>query len=127
MEIEAMVSLVTNTGLAEFVTALVATNAVKHIGWGTGSGQGVTSTNLATPAAEARTSGTPAAATTSTTDDTYRVTGTIVATGTRAITEVGVFDAATGAVMRIYGDFSVINLVLNDSIAFTIDVVLDQA
>lgn len=122
-----MASLVTNTGLKEFVDALVADNSVKYIGWGTGSGQGVTATGLATEAAESRTSGSIAAATTTTTDDTYRITGTIVATGSRAITEVGVFSAATGAVMRVYGDFSVINLATNDSIAFTIDVVLDQA
>ena len=121
-----MASLVTNTGLAEFVSALVAADAVKHIGWGTGSGQGVTATDLATAAAEARTAGSVSAQTTTTTGDTYRVAGSITAGGTRAITEVGVFDAATGAVLRIYGDFSVINLASGDSISFTIDTVLDQ-
>lgn len=122
-----MASLVTNTGLKEFVDALVADDSIKWLGWGTGSGQGVTSTDLATAAAESRTDGTPAAATTTTTDDTYRVTGTIVATAARAITEVGIFAAATGAVLRAYADFSVLNLTSGDSIAFTFDVVLDQA
>jgi hypothetical protein len=121
-----MASLVTNTGLAEFVSALVADDVVKYIGWGTGSGQGVTATDLATAAAEGRTSGTVSAQTTTTTGDTYRVAGSITAGGARAITEVGVFDAATGAVLRIYGDFSVINLASGDSITFTIDTVLDQ-
>lgn len=122
-----MVSQVQDTGLAEFVDALVTDNVVRHIGWGTGSAVAVTGTNLAVAAPEARTAGTVAAATTNTTNDTYRVTGTITATATRAITEVGVFDAATGATLRIYGDFTVINLSTDDSIAFTIDVVLDQA
>lgn len=121
-----MASLVTNTGLREFVDALVAADAVKHVGWGTGTGQGVASTDLATAAAEARTAGTLSAQTTNTTNDTFRVVATITATGSRAITEVGVFDAATGAVLRIYGDFSVLNLASGDSITFTIDTVLDQ-
>lgn len=128
-----MASLVTNNGLAEFVTALVATDAVKHLGWGTGSGQGVAATDLATPATESRTAGTDSAVTTTTTDDTFQVTGTITATGTRAITEVGVFDGAgsgnppSGANLAIYGDFTVINLASGDSITFTIKAVLDQA
>ena len=121
-----MASLVTNTGLREFVDALVATDAVKWIGWGGGSGQGVAATDLASAFAEARTNGTDSAQTTNTTNDTFRVTGTITATATRAVTEVGIFDAASGAVLRIYGDFSVINLNNGDSITFTIDTVLDQ-
>jgi hypothetical protein len=54
--------------------------------------------------------------TTTVTNDAYQVTGTITAAGARAITEVGVFDAAgtgsppTGGNMDIYGDFSVVNL-----------------
>ncbi len=122
-----MASTITNTGLKAVVDALVADDVVKWLGWGTGTGQGATATDLATAAAESRTDGTPAAATTNTTDDTLRVTGTITATGTRAITEVGVFGASTGAVMRMYADFSAINLVADDSIAFTIDTVFDQA
>jgi len=121
-----MASTITNTGLKAVVDALVADDVVKHLGWGTGSGQGATSTDLATAAAESRTDGTPSAVTTTTTDDTFRVVGTIVATATRAITEVGIFGAATGAVLRMYADFSVLNLATNDSITFTIDTVFDQ-
>jgi hypothetical protein len=65
--------------------------------------------------------------TTTTTSDTYRVTGTITATGARVITEVGAFDASTVGNLVIYGDFAAINLATNDSIAFTINTVLDQA
>ena len=54
--------------------------------------------------------------------------GSITAAGSRAITEVGVFDAAgtgsppTGGNMDIYGSFTVINLSSGDSIAFTVQV-----
>lgn len=128
-----MASLVTNVGLKKFVDALVATDAVKYLGWGTGTGQGVASTDLATPANEARVAGTDSAVTVTTTDDTFQVAGTITAGGARAITEVGVFDGAgtgtppSGDNLAFYGDFSVINLASGDSITFTVKVTLDQA
>jgi len=127
-----MASLVTDNGLAAFVTALVTDNVVRQLGWGTGSGQTASANDLATAAAESRVVGAMTAETTNTTDDTLQITGTIVATAARAITEVGVFDAAgtgnppSGGNMAIYGDFSVINLANGDSIAFTIKAILDQ-
>jgi hypothetical protein len=117
---------VTDVTLAAVVDAFVADDALKHLGWGGGSGQGVGATDLASAFAESRTSGTLAAATTNTTDDTLRVTGTIVATDARTVTEVGVFTAPTGSVMQIYGDFPAVALSSGDSIAFTIDVVVNQ-
>lgn len=129
-----MASLVVNTGLANATAAWHAyASRARYIGWGTGSGQGATATDLATAANESRTEGTTSQETTNTTDDTYRIEGTITAGGARAITEVGVFDGAgtgnppSGANLAVYGDFTVINLASGDSIAFTIDVVLDQA
>jgi hypothetical protein len=131
-----MASLVTNNGLANITAAWhnYATR-MRHLQWGTGSGQTATSNTVNSTASttEARTAGTSSQQTTNTTNDTYRVTGTITAAGSRAITEVGVFDDAgtgsppTGGNMGIYGDFSVINLATNDSITFTVNVVLDQA
>lgn len=122
-----MASTVTNTGLAAFVNAVVTDDVVKYIAWGTGSGQTAASTTLATESAEARTAGTLSAQTTNTTDDTLQVAGSITATGPRAITEVGVFDASTAGNMDIYGDFTVINLNTDDSITFTIQALGDQA
>ena len=129
-----MASHVVNTGLANITAALHAyASRMKYIGWGTGSGQGVTATDLATPANESRTDGTSSQQTTTTTNDTYRVTGTVTAGGTRAITEAGLFDAAgagnppSGGNLGLYGDFSVINLASGDAIAFTINAVFDQA
>lgn len=131
-----MASLVTNTGLANITAAWHNyASRVRYLQWGEGSGQGATSTaiNSAGNTTEARTEGTSSQQTTNTTSDTYRVTGTITAAGSRAITEVGVFDGAgsgsppTGDNMGIYGDFSAVNLAASDSITFTVDVVLDQA
>lgn len=122
-----MAALVVNTGLANITAAWHAyASRGKYIGWGTGSGQTATSTGLATAAAESRTDGTSSQQTTNTTNDTYRVTGTVTAGGSRAITEAALFDASTSGNMVVYGDFSVINLASGDSIAFTFNVVLDQ-
>lgn len=122
-----MASLVTNKGIQAFVDTLVTADTLKYLDWGTGSGQGVGDNALATASAESRTSGTASAQTTNTTNDTYQVSGSIVATGTRAITEVGVFDASTSGNMGIYGDFTVINLASGDSITFTVQALGDQA
>jgi hypothetical protein len=126
-----MASLVTNLGFANVTAAWHAyTSRAKYLQWGEGSGQGATDTGLADvgTTTESRTDGTTSQQTTTVTNDTYQITGTITAAGSRAITEVGVFDAAgtgsppTGGNMGIYGDFSAINLSTNDSIAFTVKV-----
>jgi hypothetical protein len=49
------------------------------------------------------------------------VVGTITATGTRAVTNAGTFDASTSGNLCVKGDFSTINLATNDSIQFTIN------
>jgi hypothetical protein len=131
-----MASFVTNSGLDIVTAALHAyASRFKFLQWGEGSGQSVTSTDVANEGniSEDRVDGTSSQQTTTTTNDTYRVVGTLTAEGARAITEVGVFDAAgsgsppTGGNMGVYGDFSVINLAASDSIAFTVNVVFDQA
>lgn len=125
-----MASLVTNTGLANITAAWHAyASRARYLAWGVGSGQDEQDNDLAdtTGIAESRVEGATSQQTTNTTNDTYRVTGTITAAGSRAITEVGVFDASSSGNMCIYGDFSVINLNTGDSIAFTVDVVFDQA
>lgn len=125
-----MVARVQNNGLANITAAWVAyTSLAKYLQWGTGSAAAASANVVTTTTTtEARTTGTATQVTTTQTNDTYQVTGTIVAAGARAITEVGVFDAAgsssppTGGNMDIYGDFSVINLANGDSIAFTVKV-----
>lgn len=126
-----MVSIVTNTGLANAVAAWHAyASRARYLQWGTGSGQGVGDNDLnsKTGTTEARVEGTTSQEDGTVTGDTYQVTGTIEAAGTRAITELGVFDAAgtgsppSGGNMGIYGDFSVINLGSGDTITFTVQV-----
>lgn len=125
-----MASLVTNAGFANFTAALVAADAVRYLQWGVGSGQTATSNtvNSTTGTTEARTAGTLSQQTTSVSNDTLRCVGTITALGARAITEVGVHDAAgsgtppTGGNMDVYGDFPVINLATGDSITFKVNV-----
>jgi hypothetical protein len=96
--------------------------------WGTGSGAAASANTVTTTTTtEARTTGTASQQTSTVTNDQMRVTGTVTAAGARAITEIGLFDAAgsgsppTGGSMDIYGDFAVINLASGDSIAFTIN------
>lgn len=121
-----MVARVQNNGLARITSLLTA--ASWYFQWGTGSGA-LASANVVTTTSttEARTLSTPAQGTTTVTNDKMVLTGTITAAGTRAITELGVFDAAgsgsppTGGNMDIYGDFTVINLSTNDSIFFTVN------
>jgi hypothetical protein len=96
------------------------------MGWGTGAAAGAAaSTDLSTPGAEARVTGTSTQATVTVTNDTHQVVGTITATGAKTITNVGVFDAAgsgsppSGGVL--YAIFDGLSQALNsgDSIQFT--------
>lgn len=121
-----MTARVQNAGLARITAALEALSW--YLQWGTGTGAAATANVVTTTSTtEARVAATPAQGTTTVTDDKLVLTGTITAAGTRAITEVGAFDAAgsgsppTGGNMDIYGDFSAVNLASGDSIAFTIN------
>lgn len=122
-----MTARVQNNGLARITSLLIA--ASWWLQWGTGSAAAASANVVTTTTTtEARSSATPTQQTTTVTNDTMRLTATIVAAGTRAITEVGAFDAVgsgsppTGGNMDVYGDFSVINLSNADSIAFTVNV-----
>jgi hypothetical protein len=91
----------------------------KFVAMGTGTtAEAATQTALVTEV-ETRTSGTSSRVTTTTTNDTYQVVGTVTATTTRAITESGLFDASTVGNMLCRALFTVINLASGDSISFT--------
>lgn len=68
----------------------------KVIGWGTGAATAAT-TDVAMfkESSEARVTGTSSVVTTTTTNDTYQVTGTITASGTETITEMAIVDSTT--------------------------------
>ena len=118
-----MATLLVNTGKA------VVTNRVKngatgatepnYVAWGTGAGTtALTDTTLFTETGT-RTAGTSTQQTTTTTNDTYQVIGTLTAGGTLAITNAGLFDASTSGNLFVKGDFTTINLSSGDSIQFT--------
>lgn len=82
-------------------------------------------TALATEEAEARTNGTASQQTTTTTNDTFQVQGTIAATANKTINNSGLFDVTkaqagtpTGNLFA-KGDFAGVPLNNGDSIAFT--------
>jgi hypothetical protein len=92
----------------------------KYLAWGTGAGTAAAGdTTLFTESAESRTNGTSSLVTTTTTEDTYQVTGQIVATAPRTITNAGVFDAATSGNLFLKADFTGVVLGTGDSITFT--------
>ncbi len=101
----------------------------KYLGFGIGINTATaTDTVLQTPSGEARVNGTSTQETTNTTKDTYQVNGTIICTGTtKAITEVGLFDASTNGNMFMRATFSPINLNPGDGISFTIKTVHSRA
>ena len=125
-----MSSLVPNVGKAVISGRMFGTTPTQtephFMGWGTGAGAGAAgSTDLSTPATEARVSGTSSQVTTTQTNDTHQVVGTITAAGSKTITNVGIFDAAgsgsppSGGVLYAIFDGLSQALVSGDSIQFT--------
>lgn len=125
-----MASLVPNVGKAiisgRMFGASPAQAEPRYMGWGTGATAGsATSTDISTPATEARAAGTSSQYTTTLTNDTHQVLATLTANANKTITNVGVFDAAgsgsppSGGVL--YAIFDGLNQALNsgDSIQFT--------
>lgn len=119
-----MATRVQNNGLARITTLLAA--ASWWFQWGTGTGAAAAANVVTTTTTtEARSAATMSQGTTTVTNDKLIASGTVTAAGTRAITEVGIFDAVgsgsppTGGNMDMYGDFASVNLLVNDSIAFT--------
>lgn len=115
-----MATLVVNSGRA------ITTNRLKgngtepnHSGIGTGAGTtGATDTTLFTETGS-RVAGTSTQETTSTTNDTYQVVATHTAGGALAVTNAGLFDAASSGNLYLKGDFATVNLANGDSLQIT--------
>lgn len=121
-----MPALIPTIGLQRIINALNGGSHTppQHIGWGTGTtAPAAGNTALQTPASEARVSGTRSIVTTNVANDTYQVVATITATGTKTISEAGLFDALTSGNMYLRGTFTGIPLEADDAIAFTIQIV----
>jgi len=125
-----MASLVPNSGKAVISGRMFGTSPSqaepRYLGWGTGAGSGsASSTDVSTPATEARATGTSTQFTTTATNDTHQVVGTLTANANKTITNVGIFDAAgTGSPPSggvLYAIFDGLSQALNsgDSIQLT--------
>ena len=119
-----MADIFCNAGISNTVAALISQATDKFLIWGTGTGATASSSGVTTPAAPTTTTavtGTQSQVTTTVTNDTLQVTGTITATGTVAITEIGLSTSATvGTNLTQYHSFAVINLASGDSIVPTL-------
>jgi len=91
----------------------------RYVAIGTGAGPADSTATALTTEVETRTSGTPTRVTTTVTNDTLQVVGTITMTANRALTEVGLFDASSAGSALILSGISVINLLTGDSIQLT--------
>lgn len=121
-----MATVVVNRG-KEIVVDRILGNGTepKFVAWGTGAGTAAaTDTTLFTEASEARTNGTSSKVTTTTTNDSYQVVGTIVADANKTITNAGLFDASSAGNLFVKGDFTGVALNTGESIQFTIKVQL---
>ena len=116
-----MATVLTNRGKEIIVDRLMGNGTEpKFVAWGTGAGTAAAAdTTLFTESAEARVTGTSSKVTTTTTNDTYQVVGTMTASAGRTITNAGLFDASTVGNLFIKTDFTGVVLATNDSITFT--------
>jgi hypothetical protein len=122
-------NLVTTVGEAWMAGALTgdvaAPTTVKYIGLGTGTGAAATTdTTLGTEittggAAEERATGTQSRVTTTHTNDTYQVVGTVTMNSSHAVTEAGLFSASSSGSLFARQVFDALNLVSADTLAIT--------
>ncbi len=115
-----MATVFTNAGRA------ITTNRVKgsgtepaYVAIGTGAGTAAAADTTLFTEVESRVLGTSTQQTTTVTNDTYQVVGTITATAARAVTNAGLFDASSGGNLYMKGDFATVNLAIGDSIQLT--------
>lgn len=114
-----MADVLTTVGKG-FITSTLTGSTGKYIAWGTGStAAAVTDTVIETESAETRVAGTQTQQTTTTTNDTYQVAGTIVSLSTQTIANAGVLSASTSGTLILHSNFTGVPLLANDSIAFT--------
>lgn len=115
-----MAVVFTNAGKA------ITSNRVKgagtepaYVAIGTGAGTAAAADTTLFVEVETRVLGTSTQQTTTVTNDSYQVVGTITATAARAVTNAGLFDASTAGNLYMKGDFATINLATGDSIQLT--------
>lgn len=116
-----MATVITNAG-KDIVTNRIKGSGTEpnYVAWGTAAGTAAaTDTTLFTEAAETRVSGTSSRVTTTTTNDTYQVVGTLTSLSGQTITNAGLFDASVSGNLFLKGDFTGVALLTGESIQFT--------
>jgi len=122
----------TNTGIhlinIAMKTGMTSTGIPCFVGWGIGTTPAAaTDTGLETPATESRTNGTETQQTTTTTKDTVQVIAVITCNATgKSISEVGLFNNATGGTCFMRSTFTPIAVVEDDTITFTLKMVFTR-
>lgn len=113
-----------DAGQAKVVALLLSNATVKHIGWGSSStAAAVGDTTLVSANPESRTSGTISNPAT----NTHRVVGTVEATASRTVAEVGLFDASTAGNLCVRATHTSRSLIAGDQIRYTIDCVFKDS
>lgn len=122
---------ITNTGMAE-VAALICTdqktghNGFDYLAFGTGTtAAAATDTALGTPSGS-RIAATGTLVQTTVAGDTMQLVGTYTAAGAVAITEAGIFDAASNGTMLCRWTFDARNLDTNETLQLTAKVQIKQ-
>lgn len=121
-----LATVFTNAGAAILTNRVIqAGTAAKNIGWGTDSTAAVVAnttlgTEFAPTTGGGRTVGTESRVTTTVTNDTNNVAGSVTSAGTPTIAEAGLFDAVSAGNMLIRSVFGGIVMAVSDSIAFNI-------
>ncbi len=96
-----------------------------YVGWGTGTHTAViadtalTTEDTGGSPTYARVDATRSIVTTTKTNDTVQYVSSITSNGTKTIKEAATFTASTSGTMLIYGDFTGIDVLVNDIIQFT--------
>ncbi|MEY4371423.1 MAG: hypothetical protein RL219_192 [Actinomycetota bacterium] len=115
---------VVNGGRAIITNRIIGSGTEpKYIGIGTGTTAVALTDTVLGGEVESRATGTSSRTTTTSTNDTYQVVGTITATGSRTIGEVGLFDASSSGNLFVRGVLaSTVSLASGDSITATVTV-----
>ena len=123
---EVVYNTITNAGLAVIAKRLggITANPITHMAIGTGTPTATALQSEITDGGGERAAVTPASATTTVTDDSIRCTNTFTFSDTFAITEEGLFNAASSGSMPASRSFSVINVSSGDSLQITHDIVM---
>lgn len=115
-----MATVLTNAGKAIIPNRILGSGTEPaYLAWGTAAGTAAaTDTTLFTETGT-RQLGTSSRVTTTVSNDTYQVVGTLTAAGTVTITNAGLFDDATVGNLFVKGDFTGVDLTAGESIQFT--------